>query len=359
MPFSRLLALVMVLGVAGVLLTPTAPAAPTPKRDTPVDQAIDKALAFLANTQDKTDGSWRSGSTRSPAVTGLAIMAFLSAGHLPGEGPYGETVERGIRWVLKSQQTNGLFAGDGGQEMYNHGICTLMLAEAAGMTTGALSKEIRTKLTRAVEIILKAQRSRGSEKGGWRYQVAHVLGSDLSVTGWQILALRAARNVGCDVPATAINDAVEYIQRCQDPVTGGFRYTPDDGVTVPCTGTGILALELCGKDMHKSAAVVKAGGYLLKNPPRWGAFFFWYMVYYCSQATFQLGDNYWNFYRPQLHDVLLRNQQANGSWYGGGSDSGYGPNYCTSMGVLALTVEYRFLPIYQRVEEPAEKSDEK
>ena len=33
----------------------------------------------------------------------------------------------------------------------------------------------------------------------------------------------------------------------------------------------------------------------------------------------------------------------------------YGPNYCTAMAVLALTVEYRFLPIYQRVEEPAEK----
>lgn len=357
MSLARSLVLLAFLGGLTALLPPDAPAAPTlPKRDSSMDRAIDRALSFLAGTQDKLDGSWRTGATRNNAITALCVMAYLSAGHVPGEGPYGEVVEKGIRYVLKSQQANGLFAGDGAHEMYHHGICTLMLAEVAGMTRGELSKEIRTKLTRAVEIILKAQRVRGTERGGWRYTVGHWGGSDLSVTGWQILALRACRNLGCDVPASAIENAVAYIQRCHDSRSGGFRYTPDDGVTVPCTGTGILALELCGKDLHKSPKLLKAGGFLLKNPPRWGAPFFWYMVYYCSQATFQLGDNYWNFYRPQLHDVLLRNQGANGSWSGGGSDSGYGLNYCTAMGVLALTVEYRFLPIYQRVEEPAEEA---
>jgi len=356
MTIFRALALTALLGTFASLVSPAGTAAPVPpKMDTAVDQAIDKALTFLAGTQDKGDGSWRMGGTRSNAITALCVMAFLSAGHVPGEGPYGDHVERGIRYVLKSQAANGLFAGDGAHEMYHHGICTLMLAEAAGMTKGELSKEIRTKIARAVEVILKAQRVRGTEKGGWRYNVGHWGGSDLSVTGWQILALRACRNLGCDVPADAIASAVDFIKRCHDPATGGFRYTPEDGVTVPCTGTGILALELCGKDLHKSPMVLKAGGHLLKNPPRWGASFFWYMVYYCSQATFQLGDNYWNFYRPQLHDVLLRNQGTNGSWNGGGSDSGYGIHYTTAMGVLALTVEYRFLPIYQRVEEPAEE----
>jgi hypothetical protein len=33
----------------------------------------------------------------------------------------------------------------------------------------------------------------------------------------------------------------------------------------------------------------------------------------------------------------------------------FGPNYCTSMAVLALTVEYRLLPIYQRDEDAAEE----
>ncbi len=357
MPLIRLLALVGLLGAVTVLIGPPAPAvaAPVPKRDTELDRSIDRALAYLASVQDRKEGCWRVGSSRNNAITALCVMAFLSAGHVPGEGPYGQVVDKGIRYVLRSQQANGLFAGDGAHEMYHHGICTLMLGEAAGMTSGDLSKEIRSRMTRAVEIILKAQRVRGSEKGGWRYTVTHWGGSDLSVTGWQILALRGARNLGCDVPASAIDNAIAFIKRCNDPGTGGFRYTPEDGVTIPCTGTGILALELCGKDLHKSPMLLKAGGYLLKHPPRWGANFFWYMVYYCSQATFQLGDNYWNFYRPQLHEVLFRNQGSNGSWSGGGSDSGYGVNYSTAMGVLALTVEYRFLPIYQRVEEPAEE----
>ena len=67
---------------------------------------------------------------------------------------------------------------------------------------------------------------------------------------------------------------------------------------------------------------------------------------------FQLGGNYWRSFRPHLHKVLLDNQQANGSWHG---NDGYGPHYSTAMAVLALTVEYRYLPIYQRGEEPPDK----
>jgi prenyltransferase beta subunit len=339
-----------------LVVLPPASAAPTPARDTPADRAIDRALNYLATSQDRSAGHWRAGRTENLAITSLAVMAFLSAGHVPGEGKYGDVIERGVRWVLKMQQSNGLFASEGGHEMYHHGIATLMLAEVAGMTDGKLAREVREKLEKAVALILKAQRLRGTEAGGWRYSVQHVGGSDISVTGWQIMALRAAKNLGCDVPAENIDRAVEYIKRCQDPSTGGFRYMPHAQLTVPCTGTSILALELCGKNLHRSPEVLKAGAFLLKNPPRWNSAHFFYSIYYCSQATFQLGDNYWDFYRPLLHEVLLRNQSPNGSWYGGGYDAAFGPNYCTAMSVLALTVEYRFLPIYQRGEEPRDRN---
>src|SRR6516165_8153018 len=87
-----------------------------PARDVKLEERIDKALAFLKNTQEK-DGSWKAQGRSNPAVTALAVMAFLSAGHVPGEGPYGETVEKGIRWVLKSQNANGLIANEGNHEM--------------------------------------------------------------------------------------------------------------------------------------------------------------------------------------------------------------------------------------------------
>ena len=51
--------------------------------------------------------------------------------------------------------------------------------------------------------------------------------------------------------------------------------------------------------------------------------------------------------------MLSRNQNENGCWYGSDNEGqAYGASYCTAMCVLALTVEYRFLPIYQRGEEP-------
>jgi squalene cyclase len=319
------------------------------KRDA-VERAVDRALSFLKSVQE-SDGAWRENHGKNPAVTALAVMAFLSAGHVPGEGPYADTVERGIRWVLSQQKPNGLLATVGGHEMYHHGICTLMLSEVVGMTQGKLAREVKAKLEKAVKVVLRAQRpaTAGLAAGGWRYRTVGN-DADMSVTGWQLLALRAAKNVGCDVPAQRIDMAVEYIKRSQDPRTGGFGYTPRSGYTIPCTGTGILGLEICGrKGKDPSPEAKRAGSFLINHAPTWGSGHFFYAVYYCSQATFQLGGSIWGSYRDRLHKSLLPHQQHNGAWLGG---DGYGPSYATSMSVLALTVEYRFLPIYQRGEEP-------
>jgi hypothetical protein len=336
------------------LLLTAMPSAAASGERTEADEAVARALDYLQRAQD-ADGAWRAWHGRkNAAMTGLSVMAFLSAGHVPGEGPYGETVEKGIRWVLRAQQSNGLIASQGGHEMYHHGICTLMLAEAAGMVDARLGEEIRHKLEKAITVILKAQRTLGDvHRGGWRYTLVGA-DSDISVTGWQIMALRAAKNLGCDVPAEPIADAVAFIDRCRDPASGGYRYQPGGRVTLGCTGTSVLALEICGKERHRSPEVLKAGAYLLNNPPHWRQEHFFYNVYYAAQATFQLGDNYWSFYRPKLQEVLLSNQKSNGCWLGeDGEGRQQGPNYCTAMGILALTVEYRFLPIYQRGEEPS------
>jgi prenyltransferase beta subunit len=336
-----------------LLAAPVARAADAPKKDKELEDAVNKSLGFLKNTQ-REDGTWSAGhfGGNHAAVTALAVMAYLSAGHVPGEGPYAATVEKGVRAVLKMQQANGLLATEGHHEMYHHGICTLMLAEVAGMSEGPLADEVRKKLEKAVALILRAQRKDGFNRGGWRYNV-NGADTDISVTGWQVMALRAAKNLGCDVPPEAIERAVEYVKRCQDPYSGGFRYMPGSHVTVACTGTSILALEICGKDQHRSSEVLKAAGFLLKNPPYWGSQHFSYSLYYGSQATFQLGGQYWSAYRDQMHKALFRNQTDGGGWYGRESDSQvYGPNYTTAMAVLALTVEYRYLPIYQRGEEP-------
>lgn len=332
---------------------------PSQPKKTKVDVAIDKALEFLHNTQ-KVDGSWTAGRAGGShvGITGLSVMAFLSAGHVPGEGKYGKTIAKGVEWMMAQQKPNGILASDG-LEMYHHGIGTLMLAEVCGMLDRERGSAVRKAVEKGVLLILKAQRTKGPHRGGWRYKAGQD-DADMSITGWQIMALRAAKNLGCDVPAKSIDEAVGYVKRCNDPATGGFRYQPGGSVTIPCTGTSILALELAGKDEHKSEAVLKAAAYLVRaeNLPRWndGRYVhFFYSIYYGSQAAFQVGGNYWNAFRTRMHFVLLQNQSTNGAWLSQREDVHFGMNYCTAMAVLALTVEYRFLPIYQRGEEPGEK----
>lgn len=359
----------LLLLVCSLVLVPDLGAAPPRER---MDDAIERGLVYLRNNQ-ANDGSWGGGGgvfamgagRGDMAVTALSVMAFLSAGHVPGEGKHGAAIEKGIRNVMGQQQRNGLFAGGGGfgggQEMYTHGICTLMLAESAGMTEGKLADELKTRLEAAVTCVLAGQRKGNfADSGGWRYRMVGV-DADLSVTGWQLMALRGARNLGCDVPAERIKAAVDYVRRCHDPITGGFRYTTQHQLTVPCTGTGILAMELCGKEYHRSPEVLKAGAYILRNSLNPAQAHFFYGIYYTSQGMFQLGGNEWKAFRPKLHDLLLNRNppRADGSWGAGGQsaydDMQQGPNYCTAMAILALTVEYRYLPIYQRFEEPIEK----
>src|SRR5271166_2743363 len=132
----------MMTGIAFVALTWTAAA--EPQRETR-DEAVEKALNCLSKNQER-DGSWLSQTRqKSPAITALAVMAFLSGGNAPDKGPYGDTVLRGIRCILDQQMENGLIAPEGGLEMYHHGICTLMLAQSLPHTEGELAKEVEGK----------------------------------------------------------------------------------------------------------------------------------------------------------------------------------------------------------------------
>lgn len=336
--------------LAATLVRPLPMHAAEPAVASASDASIHRVLEYLRTAQ-RPDGAWESG-TFGPAtsVTSLAVMAFLAAGHVPGEpGPYRESIERGIRYVLDHQRPNGVIASNSSNgPMYCHGISTLMLAEVIGMTDDAeVAEQIRTTLVRAVKLILAAQNRPKSSNhaGGWRYQPTSN-DSDISVSGWQLMALRAIKSAGCEVPSENINRAVAYLKRCAVR-QGGFAYQPGGGPNNPRTGTGVLALEICGEHLTKEA--VAGAEDLLKHPPRWSSTSFFYEVYYASIAMFQMGDKYFLSYYPKLVSILLAHQGKDGSWLSDDAhDRTGGRNYCTAMAVLALTVEYRYLPIYQR-----------
>ena len=316
----------------------------------PVDEALDRALDFLAKHQER-DGSFYSGQMRrSTAITGLAVMAFLAKGHTPGQAPYGDVINRGIDFVISAQQWNGMLVGDTHTHgpMYSHTIATLMLSEVSGMVDPDRQKRVDVALGKALRLILAAQKmpKPWHHKGGWRYQ-HNSNDSDISCTGWALMSLRSVRNSGGAVPREAIDDAVAFVLNCRQR-DGGFGYQPGGGSGLARTGTALLCLELCGK--HRTRETLAAGDWILRNM-RHGDNdgFFYYGIYYCAQGMFQLGDEHWEKFAEHLYDTLLKLQERDGSWpEGRGNEARAGSCYSTAMAVLALTPAYRQLPIYQR-----------
>jgi len=299
--------------------------------------AVARALKYLASTQNP-DGAWISSSYTSEAgIVGLCAMAFLSAGHQPGRGPYGRLLTRATDYLLASCQRNGLIyntSGSAGPPMYGHGFATLALAELYGQTG---RRGVRDRLERAVKLILTTQ----NEEGGWRYQ-PRVADADISVSVCQVMALRAAHNAGVPVPRETIDRALEYMKRCANNFDGGFSYMPSQrGSGTARTGAGVLSLIVMGQ---RNVEEVKRGlEYLLAHPPGTREQHLFYGLYYGTQAMYQAGGAHWRFWFPRVADFLVASQRPDGSWY-----DGPGLPYATALGVLTLQVPANLLPIYQK-----------
>ncbi len=333
-----------------------------------LDTSVDRALTYLARNQGD-DGSYATHASGQPAVTALVTMAFLARGYVPDEGKYHEEITRGVDYVLSMQAPDGAitlqrvgrdraahFEGN-----YNHAISALVLTEVYGMTTAARQAEIRKVIEKALKLTREQQtmsKRFPDDKGGWRYMRQFgVTDSDLSVTAWQLMFLRAARNAEFDVPEEWINEAMEYVRRTFDPEEQGFRYGlrgEDDYTSRGMVGAGVVSLSLGGE--HNSKMAQLAGNWILRssfdkfNRTTSGDDRYHYGAFYCSQAMYQLGGDYWFEFYPKLLDVYVENQNRDGSWdaESNSNDDKYGALYSTALGVLALTPPYQILPIYQR-----------
>ncbi len=349
---SLVLSNIGALALAFLALVPTGARADTEsavlvKYRARVDQAVDRGLRFLARNQVKNpaqDGSFTGQHGKTNAVAGLAGMAFLSKGYTPAAGPYSESIRKCIDYILSTPANNG-YLGVRQDQMYGHAIATLFLSEVSGMVGPERQKRIDAILPKALKVIVTAQgvNKAPTNAGGWRYK-PNSTSSDLSVTGWNMMALRSARLNGAPVPVDAIRKAVKYIDGCRDKASGGFAYSQGGAGSPAMTAVGLLCRELAGH--HGDDANLKAGEFLLKATR--GKVFMPkgrspYSTYYASQAMFQLGGRYWDQFAVSMYEYLLPRQRANGSWRPMASRA-----YATAMYTLALGVSYRQLPIYQR-----------
>ena len=334
------LALVCASTLRGALGDPASPA------DERVDQSIERGLAFLASGQ-RADGTFESAPAISyPGIAGLCGMAFLAKGYLPGQGRYGANINRIVDFLLSKANADGYLGAEQGR-MYSHCIATLFLEEVSGMVDNARQARIDAALPKAVQVILSAQRVPKDSKnmGGWRYGPGSK-DSDMSCSGWALMALRSARQNGAAVPSQAIKDAVQYALKNYDPAQGSFGYQNGASYAVTLTGAGLLCLELCGE--HGNPATLHAGRYLMdayeKLPAQARCF---YGLYYTSQGLFQIGGEGWQRFSSWMYDYWIPRQAPDGHWDRGEEQC---PYYQTALVVLAFAVPYRQLPIYQRDE---------
>ena len=361
-----------------------------PLIDDETRRSIEQGLRFLARTQ-REDGAWISdagnkvndeyrvpdGQRDVPhvGVTALGILAFLAAGHVPGRGPYGVPMDRAVRFLMANVQSDG-FVSAHGTRMYDHAFATLALAEVYGTSRAA---ELRKKLELAVELTIKCQNS----TGGWRY-VPFTIESDMSVTVCQVVALRAARNVGIRVPEETIDAALRYVidSAITDPYiapseVGAFYYQPSNTrwnrSSFSLTAAGLTTLFQAGiyddtqlEAYTRSRGIRKVPALHIRDTVAYmerayasvpkNHFFYYYGNYYAAQAMYNWGGTnpeVWErWYRRVRGDLLSVRRDSSGP--GGNRESRWESNigttdtFATAVAILILSIPFDYLPIHQK-----------
>jgi hypothetical protein len=329
------------------------------------DAALERGLKWLAANQGP-EGNWESNDL---GLVGMGALAFLSAGHRPGQGKYGPNVEKALDYVLKNAKQSGLLNIAAGQrDMYNHGLACFVLGQAYGITS---DPRISPVLDRALKLIAFTQ----CENGGWDYQARRQKrGHDLSLAVMQAKALRSAVDSGLEVSPEVINLAIKSVrehyraasgkQNFDDPAVqaepGQFTY---DGnrASLAMAACGVVCLQEFGEyddwriERNMQVLVAKFGS-LAPQPHHNGQLpVDAYTLYYAGQALYQVGGKSWQECYPKIRDSLVgaqridaNNAAQDGHWTDTQHVSGKpGQLYGTAVGCFILAIPNRYLPILQ------------
>jgi hypothetical protein len=333
------------------------------------EAAVSRSLAWL-KTQQNADGSW--GRNNKAAMTGLTLLCYLGRCETPDSVFYGDEVRKGMLYLVELAQKNphGIVAEQpmSNSATYEHGIATYALGEMYSFYRMGNSSlpGLRDAFEKGVQTIIAEQ----NRKGAWTYGGKDAGmpsaynkesgGEDLSVTGWQFQALKAAKHSGLKIAGLdeAIKRCCDYLETKQTK-DGGFGMTNRDAHynQWSLTGCGVLGLQTLA---HNKATAVKKGirflrEFLADEPLDWERNCNLYCWYYYTQAFFQAGGDDWKFYNAQFMPQVLGAQLPDGSFKrgrpnwpaGDAADAVYRQCLCT----LQLEVYFRYLKIADRGEQ--------
>lgn len=341
---KRSLTILLIFLVASFAMAQAPATQPSAAPALRAETAIDLALLHLERRQH-AEGHFE--ADPKLAITGLALTSFLATGHAHDVGRYGVTIRRAIDYLVRQAPEDGYFGKVDGSRMYGQAIVVTALCQAYGLEQdGSRRAAMRAALVAAVKVILDAQNMKKDEThvGGWRYEPGSA-DSDLSVSAWNAIALRAARDIGLDVPDAALADAAAYVKRCAH-AAGGFAYQPARKPSAAMTAAGMLALSLVSTG---DVPEMTAGATFLREQPIGDATRFpYYSMYYANQAAHRVGGETWKVVSRAAQERLLRTQLPSGAWPQSSSPEEPGEVYATAMAVLTLSVPQRVLPVYER-----------
>lgn len=339
------------------------------------ERAVGLGLQFLARMQH-SDGRWslhtlKPGQNQADAATGaiqadtaatgLALLSYLGAGYTHRDGKYRETVRSGLNYLLSNQKANGdLFTGGAPYAwLYSHGIASIALCEAYGMTR---DRALRDPAQRALAFIVSAQHP---TLGGWRYVPGRE--TDTSVSGWQMMALKSGELAGLRVPRETYQRVNRWLETAAsaDGTATRYAYMPASNRTHQREPSRAMTAEALLMRLYlgwqKDDPRLALGAQFIEEQlPRYGTpadrardAYYWY---YATQVLFQMGGPVWETWNSSLRDLLVDSQVDEGPWTGSWHPTQPVPDrwgaqagrlYVTAMHILLLEVYYRHLPLYQ------------
>jgi hypothetical protein len=316
------------------------------------ERAVDAGLEWLAR-QQQPNGSWNfpqvpgdAGFLDCPTgATGLALLAFLGAGHTHRDGLYRSHVNQGLRYLIDQMEVSesgGWLRGTGIPTMYVQAIGAIVLCEAFSMTKDPARKR---PAQLAIDFIVKAQDPEG---GGWRYRIPQA--GDTSVVGWQLMALQSARIAELSFPPRVIARVTRFLKSVEFEGGASYGYQHSGNVRPSMTAVGLLCRMYLGREQtHKG--MIRGVHRLGELGPSGHDM---YYNYYATQVMHHWGGPDWERWNSVMRDLLVASQDQSGelagSWHTDGSHAAQmgGRLYTTCLSILTLEVYYRYLSLYRR-----------